>query len=125
MKERRAEYETASQTDGTPSVIWENVFVSWMALNDPELALASWNPDADGSMELGDTRSRTLAWALTMKHYGTPDLSVKADTLMYGVFKREDGKRTHCAYNASAIPKTVFFSDGFKLDASPSSLTCN
>ena len=125
MKERRAEYETASQTDGTPSVIWENVFVSWMALNDPQLALASWNPDADGSMELGDTRSRTLAWALTMKHYGTPDLSVKADTLMYGVFKREDGKRTHCAYNASAIPKTVFFSDGFKLDASPSSLTCN
>ena len=64
MKERRAEYETASQTDGTPSVIWENVFVSWMALNDPEMALASWNPDADGSIELGDTRSRTLAWAL-------------------------------------------------------------
>lgn len=125
MKERRAEYETASQTDGTPSVIWENVFVSWMALNDPELALASWNPDADGSMELGDTRSRTLAWALTMKHYGTPDLSVTADTLMYGVFRRDDGKQTHCAYNGTREVKTVTFSDGVTVQASPNDLTCN
>ena len=125
MKERRAEYETASQTDGTPSVIWENVFVSWMALNDPELALASWNPDADGSMELGDTRSRTLAWALTMKHYGTPDLSVTADTLMYGVFRRDDGKQTHCAYNVASEVRTVTFSDGVTLQASPNDLTCN
>ena len=124
MKERRAEYETASQTDGTPSVIWENVFVSWMALNDPGLALASWNPDADGSMELGDTRSRTLAWALTMKHYGTPDLSVTADALMYGVFLRDDGKRTYCAYNASDVTRPVRFSDGITVQAVPNNLTC-
>lgn len=125
MKERRAEYETAAQTDGTPSVIWENVFVSWLALNDPELALATWNPDADGSMELGDTRSRTLAWALTMKHYGTPDLSVRADTLMYGVFRRDDGDRTYCAYNGTGEGKLVTFSDGFKLRAVPGNLTCD
>ena len=125
MKTRRAEYETAAQTDGTPSVIWENVFVSWMALNDPELALASWNPDADGSMELGDTRSRTLAWALTMKHYGTPDLSVTADTLMYGVFVRGDGKRTYCAYNAAGETRSVEFSDGVVLQAAPNDLTCD
>jgi hypothetical protein len=96
-----------------------------MALNDPELALASWNPDADGSMELGDTRSRTLAWALTMKHYGTPDLSVTADTLMYGVFRRDDGKQTHCAYNGTREIKTVTFSDGVTVQASPNDLTCN
>ena len=95
-----------------------------MALNDPKLALDAWNPDADGSMELGDTRSRTLAWALTMKHFGTPDLSVTADALMYGVFKREENKRTYCVYNATASSRKVTFSDGFKLDASPSSLTC-
>ena len=90
-----------------------------MALNDPELALASWNPDADGSMELGDTRSRTLAWTLTMKHYGTPDLSVTADTLMYGVFVRGDGKRTYCAYNAAGETRSVEFSDGVTLQAVP------
>ena len=125
MKERRAEYETAAQTDGTPSVIWDNVFVSWLALNDPELALATWNPDADGSMELGDTRSRTLAWALTMKHYGTPDLSVRADTLMYGVFRRDNGDRTYCTYNGTGEGKLVTFSDGFKLQAVPGNLTCD
>ena len=124
MKARRAEYETAAQTDGTPSVIWENVFVSWLALNDPKLALDSWNPDADGSMELGDTRSRTLAWALTMKHFGTPDLSVTADTLMYGVFRRDDGQRTYCAYNATIADKLVTFSDGVTVRAVPGDLTC-
>ena len=124
MKQRRAEYETASQTDGTPSVIWENVFVSWMALNDPELALASWNPDADGSMELGDTRSRTLAWALTMKHYGTPDLSVTADTLMYGVFRSQSGAATYCSYNAQKSSRDVRFSDGTELTVPPGELLC-
>ncbi len=125
MKARRAEYETAAQTDGTPSVIWENVFVSWLALNDPVLALETWNPDADGSMELGDTRSRTLAWTLTMKHFGTPDLTVKADTLMYGVFRRDDGKATYCAYNATTKDKVVTYTDGVTLLATPSALTCN
>ena len=124
MQERRAEYETASQTDGTPSVIWENVFVSWMALNDPEMALASWNPDADGSIELGDTRSRTLAWALTMKHYGTPDLSVTADTLMYGVFRSRSGVATYCSYNAQKSPRAVRFSDGAELMVPPGQLLC-
>ena len=125
MKARRAEYETAAQTDGTPSVIWENVFVSWLALNDPDLALETWNPDADGSMELGDTRSRTLAWTLTMKHFGTPDLTVKADTLMYGIFRRDDGNATYCAYNATTKDKVVTYTDGVTLLATPSALTCN
>lgn len=124
MKARRAEYETAAQTDGTPSVIWDNVFVSWLALNDPDLALDSWNPDANGSMELGDTRSRTLAWALTMKHYGTPDLTVSADAFMYGVFRKNDGQATYCAYNSGPSDRDVRFSDGFVLSALPSTLTC-
>ena len=124
MKARRAEYETAAQTDGTPSVIWENVFVSWLALNDPNLALDTWNPDADGSMELGDTRTRTLAWALTLKHFGTPDLSVTADTLMYGVFRAEDGRATYCAYNATSTGRVVSYSDGKILTAVPNTLTC-
>ena len=75
-------------------------------------------------MELGDTRSRTLAWALTMKHYGTPDLSVTADALMYGVFLRDDGKRTYCAYNAANAMRAVMFSDGTSVQAAPNDLTC-
>ena len=62
---------------------------------------------------------------LTMKHYGTPDLSVTADTLMYGVFRRDDGKQTHCAYNVASEVRTVTFSDGVTLQASPNDLTCN
>lgn len=124
MKERRAEYETAAETDGTPSVIWDNVFVSWLALNDPQLALDNWSPDADGSMELGDTRSRTLAWALTMKHFGKPDLSIRANTMMYGVFRSDVGVVTYCSYNAQNAPRTVEFSDGFALTVPSGELLC-
>lgn len=46
---------------------------------------------------------------------GTADLSVGADTTFYAVFRNEGGK-THLAYNAGASPITVTFSDGLRLD---------
>ena len=60
-----------------------------------------------------------------MKHFGTPDLTVKADTLMYGVFRRDDGEATYCAYNATTKDKVVTYTDGVTLVANPSALTCN
>ena len=60
-----------------------------------------------------------------MKHFGTPDLSVRADTLMYGVFRRDNGDRTYCTYNGTGEGKLVTFSDGFKLQAVPGNLTCD
>ena len=123
-RENAAQSETAAQTDGTPSVIWENVFVSWMALNDPELALA------------GGTLTRTVRWSSGIPVAGRSrgcsrealrhtDLSVTADTMMYGVFVRGDGKRTYCAYNAAGETRSVEFSDGVVLQAAPNDLTCD
>jgi hypothetical protein len=59
---------------------------------------------------------------LSLQAMGTPDLSVSADTVLYQVFKRADGTRTHLAYNAGPAPITVRFSDGKQLVVAPGTL---
>lgn len=75
-----------------------------------------------GSFELGDTRSHALHWMLSLAEMGTPDLGVTADTTLYSVFRRPDGRRTYLAYNAGRTPITVRFSDGRELSVAPGSL---
>jgi hypothetical protein len=99
------------------------VFAKYAALADPAKALADW--DRWGSVELGESRSHTLHWMLSLQHMGVPDLSVRADTPLYAVFKRADGTRTHLAYNATSSPIAVRFSDGTTLNVAPRTLAQN
>ena len=82
-----------------PKDIWQDIFAKYLALADPAAALAQW--DRWGSVELGDTRTHTLHWMLSLKEMGTPDFSVTADTPLYSVFKRADGSSTYLAFNAA------------------------
>ncbi len=97
-----------------PADIWQDVFAKYQALADPAPALAQWN--RWGAVELGETRSHTLHWLLSLSALGTPDLSVTADTPLYAVFRRADGGRSYLAFNAGKAPITVRFSDGKTLD---------
>jgi endoglucanase Acf2 len=94
-------YERHGATDGTPADIWQDVLASYLALADPDAALAMWRKH--GSVEFGDTRTRTLYWIRSLKEMGTPDFSVTADTPLYAVFKEHaavrrvqgQGRRAH------------------------------
>ncbi len=114
-------YEKRGLSDGTPPDIWQNVIAGYAALGDPEAGAALWS--RSGSVEAGDTRSRTLYWLASLKEMGTPDFSVTADTPLYAVFRDRSGRRTYLAYNASATPRKVTFSDGKSLEAGAHSLT--
>ena len=103
-----------------PPDIWQDLFAKYLALADPAQALAQWN--RWGAVELGETRSHTLHWLLSLQQMGTPDLSVTADTPLYAVFRRPDGARTHLAYNAGTQPLVVRFSDGQVLEVAPGTL---
>ena len=107
-------------SDPPPADIWQDIFAKYQALADPGAALAQWNKF--GSVELGDTRTHTLHWMLSLQQMGLPDLSVGADTPLFSVFKRADGRRTYLAFNARAAPITVRFSDGKQLPVPPNSL---
>ena len=96
-----------------PKDIWQDIFAKYLALADPTAALAQW--DRWGDVEMGETRSHTLHWMLSLAEMGTPDFTVTADTPLYQVFKRPDGRKTHLAYNAGKAPLAVRFSDGTTL----------
>ena len=104
----------------TPPDIWQDIFAQYLAVADPDAGLARWN--RWGSFELGDTRTHALHWMLSLKEMGTPDFSITADTALYSVFKRPDGKKTYLAFNAGKNPIQVSFSDGQKLTVAPNKL---
>jgi endoglucanase Acf2 len=93
-----------------PADIWQDIFAKYAALGDPAQGLARW--DRWGSVELGDTRTHALHWLLSLNEMGAPDPTVTADTTLYAVFRRPDGRRTYLAFNAAKAPITVRFSDG-------------
>lgn len=103
-----------------PADIWQDIFAKYLALADPAQGLASW--DRWGSAELGETRSHTLHWMLSLNEMGPPDFGVTADTPLYSVFRRADGRRTYLAFNAGKAPLQVRFSDGKVLDVAPGAL---
>jgi endoglucanase Acf2 len=96
-----------------PSGIWQDIFAEYLALADPDAALAAWDPA--GAVEAGDTRAHTLSWILNLRRMGLPDFSVTADTALFSVFRKPDGTRTYLAYNAEGSSREVRFSDGTKL----------
>ena len=103
-----------------PRDVWQDIFAKYLSLADPQQALTQW--DRWGSVELGDTRTATLHWLLNLQAMGTPDFAVTADTSLYAVFKRADGKRTYLALKAGKAPLTVRFSDGKQLLVPPGTL---
>ena len=103
-----------------PPDIWQDIFAKYLALSDPAAALAAWN--RWGAVELGDSRTHTLHFLLSLAEMGTPDLSVQANTPLYQVFKRTDGRRTYLAFNAGKAPLEVRFTSGQRLSVAPGTL---
>jgi endoglucanase Acf2 len=103
-----------------PRDIWQDIFAKYLALADPAAALQQW--DRWGSVELGDTRSHALHWLMSLNEMGLPDLTVSADTSLYSVFRRPDGKLTYLAFNARKTPLTVKFSTGKLMQVPPGKL---
>ena len=114
------EARRAKPPNPPPADIWQDIFAKYQALADPAKALALWN--RWGSFELGDSRTHGLHWILSLQEMGLPDFAVTADTALYSVFKRADGRRTYLAFNAGRAPLTVTFSDGKSLRVAPASL---
>jgi hypothetical protein len=103
-----------------PIDIWQDLFAKYLGLADADAGLANW--DRWGSFELGDTRSHTLHWLMSLQKMGQPDFGVTANTTLYSVFKRADGRKTYLAYNAGKTPLDVRFSDGKTLQVAPGTL---
>ena len=121
LERARRDYDARGLSDGTPGDIWQDVFANFLALSDPAAGLKAWN--SRGSVELGETRTRTFHWLSTLATAGRPDRSVGADTTLYTVFVTDDGRRTYVVYlppGQSARP--VRFTDGAVVQGEPGKL---
>jgi hypothetical protein len=115
------QYAASGSSDGTPADIWQDILQQYQALSDPERALKSYSDR--GSVEDGDSRSHAWNWIHSLKHMGTPDFSVTANTPMYAVFKKADQSRTYVVCNPGSKPIQVKFSDGLQVTAEPQGLS--
>lgn len=119
----QAHKEFAASGKGEPGSadIWQDIIASFLAISDPDEAMKIWKPK--GSVELGDTRTRTLHWIKSLQEMGVPDMTVTADTMMYSVFRKAgSGAKTYVAFNAGTANRTVRFSDGFVMSVEPGKL---
>jgi len=106
----------AREAKGAQWTDWADIIWMYLALADPQEALAQFEArEKDYPAEGGNSKANTYQWLSQLKALGQVEREVTADYPLYAVF-RKDGQRTHAAWNFGKQPRTVTFSDGFKLD---------
>lgn len=90
---------------------WQDIILEVKAMYNPSDAWRQLNTIGTFEPEAGESRAHTYHWLANMNTLGLVDTSVRANIPTYGVFLK-DGKRIYVAYNYSAQPITVLFSDG-------------
>ncbi len=85
-------------------------------------SLAPMYPNDEVRSEAGASKTHTYHWIFNLRQLGRPAKGVTADTAHYAVFEK-NGNRTYVAYNPTATPKTVTFSDGVSISVPAFSMT--
>jgi endoglucanase Acf2 len=84
--------------------------------------LAPMYPNDEVRSEAGASKTHTYHWIFNLRQLGRPVKGVTADTAHYAVFEK-NGTRTYVAYNPTATPKEVTFSDGVSIAVAPFSMS--
>jgi hypothetical protein len=100
------------------STVWLDINYSMLATADAVLADQLLTANANYSPEAGDSRARTEHWIKTWRRIGKVDLNTRADVPTYAAFKNKDVSHRF-AWNPSASPLTVNWSDGRSMVVAP------
>jgi len=114
--------EMAAESGGAPRY-WKNLQWEYLALADPNRALAALQADLGYSLHEGGSGSRaqTLHWISSLAGLGTLNAALRADTPFHAVFAK-NGINTYVAYNAGDQDLVVHFTDGTVLTVAPDSM---
>jgi endoglucanase Acf2 len=110
--------EIVAERGGQP-VIWQDILWQYLALADPDQALAYYYADPDYEVFDGESRAHTCHWLYNLKKLGHVETAITADIPTYSVFRDDAGDLSYVAFNASSAPRTVSFSDGFSMLVGP------
>jgi endoglucanase Acf2 len=102
---------------GTNWQAWADIIWMYRALVDAPDAIQQFEAAKDQTtFEGGNSKAHTFHWLYNLNALGQVDASVTADYPLYAVF-RKGRARTYCVYRMADGPRTVTFSDGFRLKA--------
>ncbi|MHB1037226.1 MAG: glycosyl hydrolase [Pirellulales bacterium] len=105
-----------AENKGTDWDSWADIIWMYRALASPREALDAFEAAGDRyPAEGGNSRANTYFWLATLQALGQVDPTVSADDPLYAVFRKGD-QRTYAVYSMRNQPRTVTFSDGFRLE---------
>ena len=94
--------------------LWLDVYWAYLALADPETALALYNNYPDYPVKSGCTDAHTYHWLHTLNGAGQVDASITANYPIAMVFNKA-GDKTYVAHNYGNSEITVNYADGFSM----------
>ncbi|SCL15192.1 glycosyl hydrolase [Micromonospora inyonensis] len=107
-------YAELVRNNGGEPTVWQDILWQFLALGDPDAALAKLRANPGYTPEEGESRAHTFHWVRNLAALGNVDRAVTADHPLAAVFVR-NGARTYVASNITSSPITVRFSNGTSL----------
>lgn len=112
----RTNYAEVVRNRGGEPTVWQDILWEFLALGDPDAALAKYRANPGFTSEEGETKAHTFHWLRNLAALGTVDTTVTANHPMAMAFTR-GGQRTYVVANISRTALTVTFSNGTSVTA--------
>ncbi|MFI7599357.1 glycosyl hydrolase [Actinoplanes sp. NPDC049681] len=111
----RNTYAEMVRNNGGEPTTWRDILWQYLALGDPDAALAKLQAAGSYTPEEGESKAHTFHWIRNLAALGQVDTGVTANHPLAKVFTK-NGARTYVAANITNTPLTVTFSDGRTLN---------
>jgi endoglucanase Acf2 len=112
----KVNYAEVVRNRGSEPTVWQDILWEFLALGDPDAALAKYKANPGFTSEEGESKAHTFHWIRNLAALGTVDKTVTANNPMAMAFSK-GGNRTYVVANISATALTVTFSDGKQVQA--------
>jgi len=117
-------YAELLANNGGPEREWVDIIWSYLALSDPATALTRFSNNAY-TPESGETTAHTYHWLTSLNALGRLETGVWATNNPTSAVFTRSGQRTYVAFNPTATPRTVTYSDGASLLVPPRALAAS
>ncbi|MET1004376.1 MAG: glycosyl hydrolase [Propionibacteriaceae bacterium] len=110
----KVNYAEIVKARGGEPTVWQDILWEFLALGDPDAALAKYKANPGFISEEGESKAHTFHWIRNLAALGNVDASLTADYPMASAFTK-GGKKTYVVSNISTTALTVTFSDGHQV----------
>jgi endoglucanase Acf2 len=107
----RSTYAELVRNNGGELTIWRDMLWQYLALGDPDAALAKFRANSSYTPEEGESKAHTFHWIRNLAALGQVDTGVTANHPLAKVFSK-NGAKTYVASNITNAALTVTYSDG-------------